>query len=116
MANIYKNAFYDPNTTAAVVLYTCPSNANAIIQNIQITNESGSKVVVSKIYEAATTTTYQIAYASITGPTICNLAKGPIVLKENDTISLATTVTAGISATLAILEINRDDQNGPKTF
>ena len=112
MANIYKNAFYDPNITTAVVLYTCPSNANAIIQNIQITNESGSKVVVSKVFDYATSTTYQIAYASITGPTICNLAKGPIVLKENDTVSLASTVTSGISGTLAILEINRDDQNG----
>jgi len=112
MANIYKNAFYDPNTTAAVVLYTCPSNANAIIQNIQITNESGNKVVTSNVFQHATSTTYQIAYASITGPTICNLAKGPIVLKELDTISLATTVTTGISATLAILEINRNDQNG----
>jgi len=112
MANIYKNAFYAPTTTASVVLYTCPSNANAIIQNIQITNESGSKIVTSKIFQHATSTTYQIAYASITGPTICNLAKGPIVLKELDTISLASTVTTGISATLAILEINRDDQSG----
>ena len=112
MANIYKNAFYAPTTTASVVLYTCPSNANAIIQNIQITNESGNKIVTSNVFQHATSTTYQIAYASITGPTICNLAKGPIVLKELDTISLATTVTTGISATLAILEINRDDQNG----
>ena len=113
MANIYKNAFYSPTTTASVVLYTCPSNANAIIQNIQITNESGTKVVTSKVYDYTTSTFYQIAYASITGPTICNLAKGPIVLKENDTISLASTVTSGISGTLAILEINRSDQNGP---
>jgi hypothetical protein len=112
MANIYKNAFYSPTTTASVVLYTCPSNANAIIQNIQITNESGNKVVTSNVFQHATSTTYQIAYASITGPTICNLAKGPIVLKERDTISLASTVTSGISGTLAILEINRDDQNG----
>ena len=113
MANIYKNAFYDPNTTSAVVLYTCPSNANAIIQNIQITNESVNKIVSSQVFDYLTSTTYQIAYASITGPTICNLAKGPIVLKENDTISLASTNTSGISGTLAILEINRDDQNGP---
>jgi hypothetical protein len=112
MANVYKNAFYDPTTTASILLYTCPSNANAIIQNIQITNESGSKIVTCRVRDHLTSTFYQIAYASITGPTICNLAKGPIVLKENDTISLASTVTTGISATLAILEINRNDQNG----
>lgn len=112
MANFYKNAFYDPNVTTAVTVYTCPSNANAIIQNIQVTNESGTKVVKASINDDSVSTVFQIAYASITGPTICNLASGPIILEESDTIRLESSVTSGISATLAILEINRDDQNG----
>ena len=112
MANFYRNAFYDPTVTTAVVVYTCPSNANAIIQNIQITNESGSKILKASINDDSVSTIFQIAYASITGPTICNLASGPIILEENDTIRLESSVTSGISATLAILEINRDDQNG----
>jgi hypothetical protein len=112
MANFYKNAFYDPTTTAVIEVYTCPSNANAIIQNIQVTNESGTKVVKASINDDSTSTVFQIAYASITGPTICNLASGPIILEESDTIRLESSVTSGISATLAILEINRDDQNG----
>lgn len=112
MANFYKNAFYDPTTTNVVTVYTCPSNANAIIQNIQVTNESGSKVVKVSINDDSTSTVYQIAYASITGPTICNLASGPIILEETDTIRLESSDTSGISASLAILEINRDDQNG----
>lgn len=112
MANFYKNAFYDPTVTTAVTVYTCPSNANAIIQNIQVTNESGTKVVKASINDDSVSTVFQIAYASITGPTICNLASGPIILEESDTIRLESSVTSGISATLAILEINRDDQNG----
>ena len=112
MANFYKNAFYDPTVTTAVTVYTCPSNANAIIQNIQVTNESGSKVVKASINDDSVSTVFQIAYASITGPTICNIAKGPIVLEESDTIRLESSSTSGISAKLAILEINRDDQNG----
>jgi hypothetical protein len=112
MANFYKNAFYDPNTTAAVTVYTCPSNANAIIQNIQVTNESGSKILKASINDDSVSTIFQIAYASITGPTICNIAKGPVILEENDTIRLETSNVSGISATVAILEINRDDQNG----
>ena len=36
MSNIYKNAFYDPTTTAAETVYTVPSNARAIVQNIAI--------------------------------------------------------------------------------
>ena len=112
MANFYKNAFYDPTTTAVIEVYTCPSNANAIIQNIQVTNESGSKIVKASINDDSVSTVFQIAYASITGPTICNLANGPIILEENDVIRLETSNVSGISATVAILEINRDDQNG----
>jgi len=112
MANVYKNAFYDPTVTTAVTVYTCPSNANAIIQNIQVTNESGSKILKVSINDDSVSTIFQIAYASISGPTICNLAKGPIVLEETDTIRLETSNVSGISATVAILEINRDDQNG----
>jgi hypothetical protein len=68
--------------------------------------------VQSYIIDASATTTYQIAYAAISGPTICNIAKGPIILEENDILLLESSDTSGISATLAILEISRDDQNG----
>lgn len=112
MANFYKNAFYDPSDTSQVSVYTCPSNANAIVQNIQITNESGSKVVKASVTDSSASTTYQIAYAEITGPTICNLAKGPIILEESDVLKLETSDVSGISATIGILEISREDQNG----
>ena len=112
MANIYKNAFYDPTTTATVTVYTAPSNARGIIQNIQITNESGSKIVKSKVTDSSASTTYQIAYANISGPTICNLAKGPVILEEGDSISLESNTTNAISAVISILEISREDQNG----
>jgi hypothetical protein len=112
MANIYKNSFYDPSTTDAVTLYTAPTNANAIIQNIQITNQSGSKVVTARITDNSASTSYIVAHAAITGPTICNIAKGPIILEESDSISLESTDTSAISATLALLEISREDQNG----
>ena len=69
MANIYKNAFYDPTTTAS--------------------------------------TTYQVAYASISGPTTCNMAKGPLILEENDILLLQTTDTSSLSATVSILEYDR---------
>ena len=112
MANFYKNAFYDPTVTTAVTTYTCPSNANAIIQNVQVTNESGSKVVKTHVTDSSAFTSFVVAYASVTGPTICNLAKGPIILEDNDSIALETSDTSGISATLSILEISREDQNG----
>jgi len=108
MANIYKNAFYDPTTTSAETVYTVPSNARAIIQNIQLTNESGNKVAKASVTDSSATTDYQIAYASISGPTICNIAKGPVILEENDILKIESSVTSGISGIISILEINRD--------
>ena len=108
MANIYKNAFFDPANTSPVSVYTVPSDSRAIVQNIQVTNESGSKVVKATVTDSSATTDYQIAYANITGPTICNIAKGPVVLEENDVLKIESSVTSGISAIISILEINRD--------
>ena len=108
MANIYKNAFFDPADTSQVSVYTVPSDSRAIVQNIQVTNESGSKVVKATVTDSSATTDYQIAYADISGPTICNIAKGPVVLEENDVLKIESSVAAGISAIVSILEINRD--------
>jgi putative heme degradation protein len=108
MANIYINAFYDPTTTGQETIYTTPSDARAIIQNIQVTNESGSKVVKVHITDSSASTDYQIAYASITGATICNVAKGPIILEESDVLKIETSDTTGISAAISLLELSRE--------
>ena len=108
MANVYKNAFYDPTGTSAETVYTVPSNARAIVQNIQLTNESGSKIAKVSVTDSSATTDYQVAYANITGPTICNVAKGPVILEENDILKIETSVTSGISGIISILEINRE--------
>jgi len=113
MANFYKNAFFDGTTTAAVSVYTAPTNARAIIQNIQVTNQGGSKVVQAKINDSSDSNTSNlIAYASISGPTICNIAKGPIILEESDVLTLETSDTTNVTAVCSILEISREDQNG----
>jgi len=112
MANFYKNAFYSPTTTAVTTVYTAPTNARAIVQNIQLTNEGGSKIVKASITDATNTSNIQIAYASVTGPTICNLAKGPIILEESDQLLLETSNTTSVTAVCSILELSREDQNG----
>ena len=112
MANFYKNAFYAPTTTAATSVYTAPSNGRAIIQNLQVTNTSGSKNVDFFILDNSGLTTYRIAHGAISGPTICNFAKGPIILEENDSLLAQTSDTTNVTAVCSILEISRDDQNG----
>lgn len=108
MANKYINAFYDPTTTGQETIYTAPSDARAIIQNIQLTNESGDKTVKVHITDSSASTTYQVAYANISGPTICNVAKGPIILEESDILKIETSNTTGISAVISLLELSRE--------
>ena len=83
---------------------------------MQVTNESGSKVVKAKINDASDSNTSNlVAYASITGPTICNIAKGPIILEESDALTLETD-TVNVKAVVSILEISREDQMAKQKF
>jgi hypothetical protein len=107
MANVYKNAFYAPTLTAPETIYTCPTEARAIFQTVQITNTSGNKTVKVYIYDNSASTQYLISHAEITGPTICNLLKGSIVLEESDELRIETTDISGISGTAALLEVSR---------
>ena len=108
MANKYKNAFYEPSGPATEdTVYTCPSETTAIFQTLQLTNTSGSKNVTVRITDASAFTSYIIAYAEITGPTICNVLKGSIVLEEGDILTIETSATSGISGTAALLETTR---------
>jgi hypothetical protein len=108
MANVYKNAFYAPISIGLPeTIYTCPTEARAIFQTIQLTNTSGSKTVNVYIYDSSATTQYLIAHAEISGPTICNVLKGSVVLEESDELRIETTNTSGISGTAALLEVSR---------
>ena len=106
MSNVYKNAIYKPTTTANTTVYTCNVTARAVIQTIQLTNQSGSHVVEVFIYDSSATTTTEIAHISLGSNSTENVAKGPIILEEGDAllISAGSTVVKGI---VSILEVNR---------
>ena len=87
MANKYINAFYDPTTTGQETIYTAPSDARAIVQNIQVTNESGSKVVKVHITDSSASTTYEINHNSLGANETYNAALGPVILEESDVSS-----------------------------
>ena len=110
MANRYKNAFFDPISTNTETIYTTPNDCRSIIQNIQITNETGSKDVKVYVYDASANVDYLVAHGSISGPTICNFAKGPIVLEESDVLKAQSSVTSNVPAIVSILETDRNQQ------
>ena len=106
MSNVYKNAIYAPTTTANTTVYTCNATARAIIQNIQLTNGSGTHAVQVYIYKDANSTTVEFSHANMSTNDTLNFCKGPIILQERDAIliSAASTVVTGV---ISILEVNR---------
>ena len=106
MSNVYKNAIYNPTTTANTTVYTCNATARAVIQTIQVTNQSGTHTVEVFIYDSSTTTTSEIAHISLGSNSTENVAKGPIILEEGDALIIKCSNTA-VSGIVSILEVNR---------
>ena len=112
MANFYKSVLYDPTDTNLNTLYTAPSNARAIIQNIQIANEQGARTLSVQVTDTSASQTVQVAFESFSGVSCINIAKGPIIIEENDVLKAQVSDSADISGAISILEISREDQNG----
>jgi hypothetical protein len=109
MANIYKNAFASL-TTANATLYTAPSDSRAIIQNIQVANDNlNNNNVEIYIHDYSANVSYEVAHDSIGSKETVNLAKGPVILEENDYLFAATENNNSATLTLSILEINRNE-------
>jgi hypothetical protein len=108
MSNVYKNAIYKPTTTANTTVYTCNATARAIIQNIQIANESGSKTVQAMFIDSISSNNLDNCICSnYSDLQHCNLANGPIILQEGDALLLDSSVTTSVSGTISIMEVNR---------
>ena len=106
MSNIYKGILVKPITTAQTTVYICNATARAIIQNIQLTNQSGSNTAEVFVYDSSTTSTAEIAHVSLGSNATENIAKGPIVLEEGDALLITVNNTA-ITGIVSIMEVNR---------
>jgi hypothetical protein len=112
MANIYKNANYDLATTDVTDVYTCPSGSRSIIKKIHCANRAATGVIKVFLYDSSNTTEYLIAQISIITSTSTGIADGTFILEENDILRLQAAAADQMSGTVAILEMNRSDQNG----
>jgi hypothetical protein len=106
MANVYKNAIYAPTTTANTTVYTCNATARAVIQNIQLTNASGTHAVQVYLYKNANSTTVEFSHENMSANETFNFCKGPIVLQEGDAILIAAASTV-VTGVISIMEVNR---------
>lgn len=110
MANIYKNAFLDLTTSNATI-YTTPSDSRAIIQTIQVANDNSNNNNVDVfVHDSSASSDHEISHDQLNTRDTLNLAKGPIILEENDYVFAKAGANSSAHITLAILEINRNEQ------
>src|SRR5210317_247922 len=110
MANIYKNAFLDLTTTNTTI-YTTPSDSRAIIQNMQVANDLTNNINVDVyINDSSASSNHEIAHDALDTKETINLAKGPLILEEQDYIFAKAASNNSAHITLSILELNRNDQ------
>ena len=109
MANIYKGINFDLATTDVIDVYTCPSNANALVKKTLCANRAATGVIKVFIYDSSEATQYLIAQESIITSTSAGVADGTFILEENDVLRLQAAAANQMSGTIAILEMNREN-------
>jgi len=110
MANRYKNAFLNL-TTANTTVYTTPDDVRSIIQNVQVANDLSNNINVDiYVHDSSVTTDYVIGHDTLGVKETVNLAKGPLILEENDYIFARAGANNSAHITLAILETDRNQQ------
>ena len=89
MAIQYKNQTFDLTGTVATTVLTMDVSSRAILQNIQTENVStATTTVVVSMYDQSAAATTQLGTILMTSNTTQNLAKGPIVLEEQDALKI----------------------------
>ena len=106
MASAYKNIAKLVGSTGDVTIYTCPSETQAIVKNIQLYNShSGTIVVYPKITYSSASVTVTLEKNSIGTLADTSLA-GPFVLEASDTLILNCDTADKIYAFASVLELS----------
>ena len=87
MAIQYKNQPFDLTTDVMTTVLTLDVSSRAIIQNIQAENTStGTVTVASAVFDSSAPATTQMGTIQMNTMTTQNLAKGPVILEEQDAL------------------------------
>ena len=106
MASAYKNIAKLVGSTGDVTVYTCPSETQAIVKNIQLYNShSGTIVVYPKITDSSASVTVTLEKNSI-GTLADTSLTGPFVLEASDALILNCDTADKIYAFASVLEIS----------
>ena len=107
MANNYKNAKVDLTSTGATVLYTTPAATTAIFKSFLVVNDSVHNDTVTVIITDADTNVFTVYdLKAITSHTTIELLTGPLVVEENEIITVTAATADRLHVVASLLEIN----------
>lgn len=110
MSTLYKSTGFDLSTTSQTSIYTCPSETETIIKNVQTHNYGGSNVVF-EMWVNKSGTDYDIAHKTVSAKESLNSLAGVIVLEEGDILKIKAGVANSISGLVSYLEVRSDTKN-----
>ena len=107
MPNNYRNAKLDLITTSATVLYTCPQATTALIKSILVSEDSGNADTITITITDASTAVFSLFNVkAISANTTVELLTEPLVVQENEIVTVTAASANRLNVVASLLEIN----------
>lgn len=110
MSTLYKSELIDLTTTNKTTIYTCPSETETIVKNIQ-THNHGTGNVVAQLFITRGSTDYEVAHHTLASNDSRNLLDGTIVLEEGDILKLQAGSANDVQGIMSYMEVRSDTKN-----
>ena len=107
MANNYKNAKLDLTTTAATTLYTCPAATTSLVKSILVSEDSGNADTITVTITDASEAVFSLfKVKAISANTTVELLTEPLVVQENEIVTVTAATGNRLHVVASLLEIN----------
>ena len=107
MANNYKNAKINLNSTNDTTVYTCPTATQTIVKSILISNYSGSSDTLNITLTNASSAVFSVFKAkSVASNTTVELLSQPLIIMESEILKAQATTADRLHIIVSFLEVN----------
>ena len=109
----YKNQGINLDSTATISVFTCPSDATALVKGIQINNGSTGAVNLSvQVTDTSASATFRIFSDGILAAATEDIIRYTLVLEAGDILKMTAGTANEIQGMISYALIDRSQQNG----
>lgn len=107
----YKSDTFDLTTTDATDVFTCPSNATALVKLVQATHNTASNVDTDLILQKSGGSDVLISHATLNKQTT-NMLQGTLSMEASDVLKMQAASANEITGVISYALIDRSQENG----